>query len=80
MMKGTIMSPEKREDPKNQKDVKNPHILVALCLNQKKVSDCSFNWNHFYNLKEDILLVKIEVSKMTSLLQVHYYRLLQIVL
>ena len=37
-MKGTIMNPEKREDPKNPKGVKNPHILVALCLNQKKVS------------------------------------------
>ena len=37
-MKGTIMNPEKREDPKNPKGVKNPHILVAWCLNQKKVS------------------------------------------
>ena len=70
-MKGTIMNPEKREDPKNPKGVKNPHILVALCLNQKKVSVIvPFEWSHFYVLKEDILLARTDISKATSLLQV----------
>ena len=37
---------------------------------KKGECDCSFESNHFYVLKEDILLARTDISKATSLLQV----------